>query len=207
MSDFSGFGFFLLIIIAITVFPFVMASRRRKRKSGKLCVFVACKEEPFIEEFCDYYLSQGADMIFVFDDKSVNQAVYKNLDLNPSVRIIRGGLQIPDGNGNHLSGVIQDYYKNEIQPHYEWCINVDADEFITTKRDPLKTIKDELKTTFRDVDCIKVPWVMMAHNQRKKKPQSLLLENTWRWCHDKEHKNQVTEVRKFRCRFENGKVW
>ena len=86
---------------------------------------------------------------------------------------------------------------NKIRDKFEWFIFVDVDEFITAKDN---TIKYELETTFRNADWVKVPWVMMSSNGRKKNPDSVLLENTYRWNHDKKHPN---EINKFRCRYEN----
>jgi hypothetical protein len=38
-----------------------------------------CKDEFFIKEFCDYYLSQGVDIIFIIDDNSNDKSIYDNL--------------------------------------------------------------------------------------------------------------------------------
>ena len=77
-------------------------------------------------------------------------------------------------------------------------INVDIDEYITTKKRIEKTIKEELESTFKYFDCIKVPWVIMSSNKRKFNPSSLLIENNTRWDHDKKHENKIY---KFRCRY------
>ena len=36
-----------------------------------------CKDEFFIKEFCDYYLEQGVDKIFVLDDNSNDKSIYE----------------------------------------------------------------------------------------------------------------------------------
>ena len=41
-----------------------------------------CKDEFFIKEFCDYYLSQGIDRIFIIDDNSKNKNIYNNIKSN-----------------------------------------------------------------------------------------------------------------------------
>ena len=33
-------------------------------------VLTRCKDEFFIKEFCEYYIAQGADKIYVIDDNS-----------------------------------------------------------------------------------------------------------------------------------------
>jgi len=93
--------------------------------------------------------------------------------------------------------IVNNYYK-ELKNKFEWIISVDVDEFITTKKNIKNTIKDELTTTFKDVDCIKIPWVMMSCNNKDKNPKSILQENTFRWNHDKKHPHKI---HKFRCRF------
>jgi hypothetical protein len=80
------------------------------------------------------------------------------------------------------------------------------DEFITTKKTPNNTIKNELETTFKNADCIKIPWVMMSCNSLEKNPESLLKTNIYRWNHDKKHENHVSTQRKFRCRYDEIEV-
>ena len=47
-----------------------------------LGLITRCKDEFFIKEFCDYYLSQGVDKIFVIDDNSNDKSIYNNIDDN-----------------------------------------------------------------------------------------------------------------------------
>ena len=69
----------------------------------------------------------------------------------------------------------------------KWFMFVDADEFITTRRNSNKTIREELETTFKDVDLIKIPWVNFTANGRDKNPDKVLIDTNWRWNHDKKH--------------------
>ena len=48
-----------------------------------------------------------------------------------------------------------------------------------------------------------IPWVMMSCNSRDKNPNSILLENTYRWNHDKKHPHKIF---KFRCRYDQIEV-
>jgi hypothetical protein len=95
---------------------------------------------------------------------------------------------------------VSTFYKKEIKNHYDWLIFVDVDEFIVTKRNIGKTIRDELLTTFKNVDHIRIPWVMMACNGLEKNPKSLLKENVYRMNHDIRHNTDVPL--KFRCRYD-----
>ena len=154
-----------------------------------LGLITRCKDEFFIKEFCDYYLSQEVDKIFVIDDNSNDKSIYNNINDN-KIEIIYEKNIIKNNYANKL-------YK-QIKSNFKWMIYCDVDEFITTKKNITNTIKDELNTTFKDVDCIKIPWVMMSCNNRDKNPNSILLENTYRWNHNKKHPHKI---HKFRCRY------
>ena len=91
----------------------------------------------------------------------------------------------------------------QIKNEFIWIIYVDVDEFITTKKNINNTIKQELETTFKEYDCIKIPWVMMACNNLDKNPESVLKTNVYRWNHNKKHPHKI---QKFRCRFWNIEV-
>ena len=159
-----------------------------------LGLITRCKDEFFIKEFCDYYLTQGVDKIYVIDDDSKDKSIYDNINDN-KVEII------------YEKNIIKNNYVNKLYPkiksNFKWIIICDIDEFITTKKNINNTIKDELETTFKDVDCVKIPWVMMASNNRDKNPKSVLLENTYRWNHDMKHPHKIW---KFRCRYDSIEV-
>ena len=163
-----------------------------------LGLITRCKDEFFIKEFCHYYLSQGVDKIFVIDDNSNNKSIYDNIN-DTRVKIIYEK-NVFTSRGQ--MGVVNKYYK-VLKNDFKWIISVDVDEFITTKKNIKHTIKDELNTTFKDVDCVKIPWVMMSCNNRDKNPKSILLENTYRWNHDKKHPHNI---KKFRCRYNSIEV-
>jgi len=152
-----------------------------------------CKDEYFIKEFCDYYLNQGIDSIYVIDDDSNDKSIYEEIKDNAKISILF------DKNIIH-KGSIHSLYK-KIRLSYEWMIYVDVDEFITTKKHLNRTIKEELEITFKKADCIKIPWVMMSCNSIEKSPKSILETNTTRWNHDLKHPNET--YRKFRCRYKS----
>jgi hypothetical protein len=143
-----------------------------------LGLITRCKDEYFIKEFCDYYISQGVDKIYVIDDDSINKSIYSDIN-NNKVKIIYEKDII---NNNCVSKL----YK-EIRNKFEWLIYCDVDEFITTKKNLNKTIRYELENTFKNYHCVCVPWVMMGCNNRKKNPKSILKENIYRWNHDIKH--------------------
>ena len=164
-----------------------------------LGLITRCKDEFFIKEFCHYYLSQGVDKIYVIDDNSNDKSIYNDINDSRIKIIYENNLFKSRKNQMH---VVNKYYK-ELKHKFKWIISVDVDEFITTKKYITHTIKDELNTIFKDVDCIKIPWVMMSCNNRDKNPKSILLENTHRWNHNKKHPHNI---RKFRCRYNEIEV-
>ena len=159
-----------------------------------LGLITRCKDEYFIKEFCEYYIWQGVDKIYIIDDDSNDKSIYDGIN-DDRVDIVYEKDIIKRDFAN-------DYYK-EVRNNFEWMIYCDVDEFITTKRNFNKTIREELTTTFKDVDCIMIPWVMMSCNGIEKNPKSVLEENIYRWNHDERHPSKVY---KFRCRYENIEV-
>ena len=52
-----------------------------------LGLITRCKDEFFIKEFCDYYLQQGVDKIYVIDDNSNNKSIYNKIINNKNIII------------------------------------------------------------------------------------------------------------------------
>jgi len=173
----------------------------------KVALMCRIKNERFIREFVNYYLAEGVNHIYLFDDMSTLYLETLNIlhASNLPVTIIREKL-LPSV--NHPS-IIYQVYQKYIYSNYDWVINVDADEYIVPCKNKKSTICQELMTTFRGADCIYVPWVMMGFQGREKDPESLLMELDHRWNHDKRHPNKVKN-HKFRCRYnsiEYKSIW
>jgi hypothetical protein len=157
-----------------------------------LGLITRCKDEFFIEEFCNYYLSQGVDTIYIIDDNSINKTIYHNL-LNNEQIVIHYMTDKNDkchdfacSDSCTCNRVIANDIYQKIKNNFEWMIYVDVDEFVTTKKNIDKTIKDELQTTLKDFDCIKIPWIMMSCHA-KKNPKSVLKNNLYRINYDKNY--------------------
>lgn len=176
-----------------------------------LGLITRCKDEFFINEFCEYYLSQGVDKIYIIDDNSYDKSIYNNINKD-KIEII----YMNNKNNKAHIGRCEKIRKNctcnrvianklflKIKSDFKWMIFCDVDEFITTKKHLFRTIKDELKTVFKNVDCIKVPWVMMSSNGLRKNPKSIIDELIYRWDHNKKH---PSIIKKFRCRYEKIEV-
>ena len=170
-------------------------------KKKFLGLMTRCKDEFYIKEFIDYYLSQGVNHIIILDDNSEDKSIYDNID-EKRVEIIYCDF------GQDKRNYPNQFYK-KIRLNFEWLIYVDVDEFITTKKNLSNTIREELETTFKDVDCIKIPWVMMACNNRKKNPEKILFEIIHRMNQDKRHHTNHKEKEKcmkFKCKFDSIEV-
>lgn len=168
-----------------------------------LGLITRCKDEFFIKEFCLYYLSQGVDKIYILDDNSIDKSIYNDISNNPDIIISYQKNMVYRNYKNQMEKVNEVY--NQIKNDFKWIISVDVDEFITTKKNLNKTIKQELETTFKDYDCIKIPWVMFGSGGQKKNPKSILESNIYRWNHDIEHPYPM-KFAKFKCRYNKIEV-
>lgn len=158
-----------------------------------LGLMVRCKNEPYVKEFVEHYLREGVDEIHILDDNS-DPIIYKDVIHLKNIHIKY------NYNLNKTPGERLISYYNIIKNKFIWLVLCDMDEYITTKKNDKHTIRKELETTFKDCDCIKIPWVMMSCNSIKKNPISLLETNVYRWNHDKKH--EVKNIpHKFRCRY------
>jgi len=150
-----------------------------------LGLITRCRDEPFLAEFVNHYFHEGVDEIFIVDDNV-------EMEMPPSVindnRIVIEKSQKWTSYEVFQMADVNRILK-KIRNKFDWIISVDCDEFITTRRNPDNSIRDELKTTFSEFDYIKIPWVMMACNGREKNPKKLLEELTYRWDYDKIHTN------------------
>ena len=154
----------------------------------------------FLESFVKHYLAEGVDEIYILDDNSTEQ-IPEYVANNPKVFIyestcFEGPNVVPLQDTRLL-------YQHLLKDLTEWLIFVDIDEFITTRRNSKKTIREELETTFKEADHIKVPWVLFTSNNKIKDPKQILLENTWRWNHDKKH---PIDSKKWGCRYDKIEV-
>lgn len=172
----------------------------RSNKSNKkhLGLITRCKDEYFVEEFVNYYLGQGVDEMYILDDDSEDKSIYRNLQSIEKINVIYAK--------NLTTTDYVDKFYRKIRNKFEWLIYVDVDEFITTRQNPEKTIREELNDTFSDVQCVKIPWVMMSCNGIVDSPSSVLKTNTYRWNHNLKHDNKNIKHRKFRCRYDEIEI-
>ena len=174
----------------ITSKPFILSMNM-----DFLTLITRVKDEPFIDEFVKHYFNEGVDKIYIMDDNSsIPFSTYVVTHPNVIIQKIHKFKQ-----GDMME--VKELY-TQIRSNSTWFILVDADEYITTKKNLSKTIRNELQSTFKDVDCIKVPWVMMAWNGKQKEPNNLLIENIYRMNHDLKHPHP-SGWEKGRCRYDS----
>jgi hypothetical protein len=108
-----------------------------------ISILVRVKNEPYIDEFIKYYLSEGIDTIYILDDSST-LPFSEYAQNNKSVEIY-----------NKIDYTTQILYE-KIREKTVWLAFIDADEFICTRKNLDRTIRDEFKITFKDYHCIKI---------------------------------------------------
>lgn len=171
-----------------------------------LSILTRCRDEFFIKEWVDYYISQGVDSIYIIDDDSEDKSIYNFASDKEykNVNIIYEKRNYADTNTAQQCQLDKDspvnkIFRSKIQGNYKWLIYCDVDEFMVTKKHFNLTIRERLKKIENDVTCIAVPWVFMSGAKLKNNPQSVLREVVYRHDHDKRHPHPIN---KFRCRYE-----
>ncbi len=139
-------------------------------------------ENLFLESFIKHYFAEGVDEIYILDDNSTQP--FPKIVEDERVFIYEATTFKSHHEKLHDSQML---YNHLLRDKTEWFMFVDADEFITTRRNPNKTIREELETTFKDADLIKIPWIMFGSNGQDENPKQVLTDTIWRWNHDKPH--------------------
>lgn len=162
-------------------------------------------ENLFLESFVKHYFHEGVDEIHILDDNSTEP--YPEYVANHPKVFVYEATHFKSHHEKLIDA--QMMYDHMLREKTKWFMFVDADEFITTRRNPNKTIREELETTFKDVDLIKIPWVNFTANGRDKNPDKVLIDTNWRWNHDKRHPHseEFLKVWKHRdCKYEKIEV-
>ena len=153
-------------------------------------------ENLFLESFIKHYFAEGVDEIHILDDNSTQ--LFPKILQDDRVFVYEATAFKSHHEKLHDSQML---YNHLLRDKTEWFMFVDADEFITTRRNPNKTIRQELETTFKDADLIKIPWIMFGSNGQDENPKQVLTDTIWRWNHDKKrpHPKEAMKIWKHRC--------
>ena len=153
-------------------------------------------ENLFLESFIKHYFAEGVDEIHILDDNSTQP--FPDIVNDERVFIY----EATHFKSHHEKLIdAQMMYEHILRDKTEWFMFIDADEFITTRRNSDKTIREELETTFKDADQIKIPWIMFGSNGQDENPKQILTDTIWRWDHDKKHPHpeEAMKIWKHRC--------
>jgi len=194
------FGILVVFVIALRV---VMDNVQRlyEEKSKPfdfLTVICRVKDEHFLlRSFVPYYLSQGADRIYIIDDGS--KRPYDDQVMQDE-RVVVIPSRLARQTGNQMADVNELYKRIQT----EWVMCVDADEFVysTPEND---TIRSMLEREFSTVDCVHIPWVMFSFEGREKDASEVISDYRMRWNHDAKHPHPNRNY-KNRCRYNNIEV-
>ena len=153
-------------------------------------------ENLFLESFIKHYFAEGVDEIYILDDNSTQP--FPEI-VNDERVFVYEATHFKTHHEKLMDAQLM--YDHMLRDKTEWFMFVDADEFITTRRNSDKTIREELETTFKDADLIKIPWIMFGSNGDDKNPKQVLTDTTWRWDHDRKHPHpeEYKKVWKHRC--------
>jgi hypothetical protein len=174
-----------------------------------LSILTRCRDEFFIKEWCDYYLSQGIEEIHIVDDDSEDKSIYdfadtpayKNVNIIFSERLF-GHLDTHTHFDQQKKGDKINTIYTSLRHRYKWLIYCDVDEFIATKRNSDMKLIEQLRLIDAEkphIDSIQVPWVFMSGLEFKNNPKNILKEILYRHDQDKKHPHSA---KKFECRSE-----
>ena len=88
-----------------------------------LALITRHKDEPFLRQFCLYYITQGIDDIYIIDDNSKDKKTLKELDFYFK------NIHITYDNDIIKKNSIKKVYQS-IKESFTWIIHVDVDEYI-----------------------------------------------------------------------------
>ena len=158
-----------------------------------LCVATRVRDQnQLLRDWIPHYLAEGASLLLILEDVTSTQPIRSTvlkqlgLDGDPRVVVQRAAISTHQyGQAVALENAVYD-----VRTNCTWMVSVDADEFLTTRRTPEKSVAQVLRESFGRADFITVPWVMFgidASMPAWQEPQSIVAENVWRWNHDLHH--------------------
>lgn len=143
----------------------------------------ACKEQFYIQEFVEHYISLGFDKIFIYDNNDVNDNdIYEGLkDISND---IINNIEIIDKRGQKLPQV-DEYLEcyNTYGNEYDWICYFDVDEFLELPKH--KEIHQFLnQSKFNPYNLIRVNWVIYDDNDIIYNPEHKVQSVFTRPSHD-----------------------
>ena len=83
----------------------------------------------------------------------------------------------------------------------DWVIMVDGDEFITSRAEPNRTIKEILQADYKHCGIVSVPWIIYSWGHQVSTPNNTVrYQLNYRWMLDEEHAVPNTQPYPFKWR-------
>lgn len=171
------------------------------RETTFLCALTRMRDEhQLLKSFIQHHRWEGVEKIVVIDDTNARQP-YENHD--PDVHVIPMNLsEYTAGTQWHpLDEISRSHHMKDC----EWIASLDVDEFLSTRRNPCKTVAQELKDSFNSVDAVNVPWIMFSYNEELEVISDVRHDNIMRWNHSKRHSAPL-RVRKYKDLYHNDET-
>lgn len=132
-----------------------------------LCCVI--KDERYIKEFLIYYIIQGVEHFFLYDNESK-----KSLKKVLKEPIFKKYCTIIEYPGKCVQMPVYNDCLEKNRNDTYWLIYVDADEFILPKK---KFTVREFLNDYEDYHALGINWVMFGSNGHEKRQKGLLIDN------------------------------
>ena len=108
-----------------------------------LAVITRWKDEAIIEEFVRYYLDEGADHIFIFDD-GLDSGLPADITSKSEITALRTrGFRNSQSQLDDVNKLV-----NDLRQQVEWIVFVDCDEFIAPRLNQNENLRNIIKNNF-----------------------------------------------------------
>ena len=158
-------------------------------------VAIAKNEGPYLQEWTEFYQTQGVDNIILFDNDSTDDT---ETVLRPYIESGFVLYQKIHGKLRHL-----DAYNiaiNRYRKIYQYMAFVDCDEFLFCKNTTVYQFVDEIMQKERYASGIGVNWLVFGSSGHKRKPDGGVLENyKYRAIDDFEANKYIKTICNPRC--------
>ncbi len=148
-------------------------------------VAIVKNEDPYIQEFIQYYKLNGVDHFYFYDNGS-HPPLSDFLKDQPDITVI----PFP---GEQKQTSAYNHYIKHFGHLSEWAAFFDIDKFILPKQHP--TFRAYLEDQGQNVDCISFNWVIFGNGGHDKKPKGGFVIDHYRYSEGKQHKNVKSAVR------------
>ena len=166
-KSYIKFYYYKIIFIIILFIPIILLNKLSKNINNiinnvKVCVCtLGKKENNYIREFVEHYLSYGVDKIILYDNNDYNGEKFEEVINDYIKKNLVEIINFRDKKGALFEIMYDCYYKNIRK--YDWFIFYQIDEFIYLK--DFKNIKIFLNNDrFKNCDSVQLNWLIRTDN-------------------------------------------